>query len=280
MEYRLLDSGGRLKLEDAGGVRIVRPAQNAVWKQSLPPKEWAAAAGSFSRDQGGSGKWSWREGSPPSPSWTLDCGILKMLVKPTAFGHLGFFPEQAANWTWLRDTVKSLGEKTPCLNMFAYSGGSSLAMAAGGGDVCHVDAAAGMNEWARENLKLNPQIKPGIRWITEDVFKFTAREIRRGRKYSGIVLDPPSFGRGSKGEVWKIEDDFIKMLELCRGLLDTDNPFFLLASSHSTGFSPLSMGRCVASVFGAEGVVSGEMTVPEAGGRAYPGGFFARVLRR
>lgn len=277
MDYILLDTGNGKKLEQVGQYRLVRQALNAFWKPSLPDPEWADADGIFERNSSGGGKWTWKKGKEPLP-WSIQWGGLKMLIKPTNFGHLGFFAEQHENWEWLKKRISKMPGNVSALNMFAYSGGSSLAMAMAGAEVCHLDAAKGMNEWAKENLELNSQIPPKIRWITDDVTKFLQREIRRERKYNGIVLDPPSFGRGPQGQVWKIEESIIPLLELCSEIIDNKKPFFVLLSSHSQGFTPLALERVLLHVFGKGRVESGEMTVLEQNGNPFPAGTFARFV--
>ena len=227
-KYELLDSGNFCKLEQVGRYRLVRPALNAAWAPELGKAEWDAADAVFTRNSSGGGKWSFR--NPLPPEWTAKYGGLTMLVKPTNFGHLGFFAEQFANWERFRNFG---GKCREALNLFAYSGLGSLALAKGGARVCHLDAARGMIEWGKANLELNPDIPPRVRWIVDDVMKFVRREARRGAKYDLIALDPPSFGRGSSGQVWKIEDDLPKLISLCRELRDPERPFELVLSCHS-----------------------------------------------
>jgi 23S rRNA (cytosine1962-C5)-methyltransferase len=278
MKYQLLDSGNRLKLEQVGEFRLIRPALNAAWKPALPQAEWDRAAGVFERNSSGGGEWTWRHGGVPE-SWLCEWGGFKLNIKATNFGHLGFFAEQHDNWDWLRQTCRSFDKPCRTLNLFAYSGIASMAMAEAGAEVTHLDAARGMNDWGRENQAINPQVPDSIRWIADDVMKFTARELRRGNTYNGIVLDPPSFGRGSKGQVWKLEDGAIELLENCNALLDKSRPFFVLLSCHSPGFSPIVLERLLKDVISPDGKVrSGEMTVPDAGGNKLPAGIFASLI--
>ena len=192
-----------------------------------------------------------------------------MQIKPTGFGHLGFFAEQFRNWERFQ---KFAGAYPEALNLFAYSGLGSLALAKGGARVCHLDAARGMIEWGKENLALNPDIPPKVRWIVDDVNKFVRREVRRGARYNLIALDPPTFGRGSSGQLWKIEEDLPKLLDVCRELRDPARPFELVLSCHSPGFSVLVLERIVAQVFGRGEFESGEMFIPESTGRKLPAG--------
>ena len=279
--YRLLDSGNCKKLEQVGSCRIIRPALNAFWQPALPASEWAKADAEFKREAGGGGGlWNWKGKKPPE-EWAVTWGGIPLLIKPTHFGHLGFFAEQAVNWDWLRNCIGKMGGHARTLNLFAYSGGATLAMAQAGADTCHLDASAGIIEWAKRNQALGPELPGRIRWICDDAMKFVAREQRRNSRYNGIVLDPPSFGRGSQGQVWKIEEGIRSMLENCRAILDTDRPWFILLSCHSQGFSPISLGRCLAEVFpdAADLLEAGEMVIPEADSRRLlPAGMYARIF--
>ena len=276
--YGVLDSGACRKLEQAGPYRIIRPALNAFWKPSSPEAEWNSADATFERNSSGGGVWTWRREAPLE--WNLSWGGIQLLAKPTNFGHLGFFPEQATNWKWLRDTIGKMPKGASTLNLFAYSGGASVSMALAGAEVCHLDASRGIIEWAKRNQSLNKGSER-IRWICDDAMKFVQRDVRRGTKYNGIVLDPPSFGRGAQGQVWKIEDGIRELLQSCRSILDLENPHFILLSCHSQGFSPLSLARCLSEVFpeSAKEVEGGEMFVPEATGRVLPAGLYARLLQ-
>ncbi|MEA4862479.1 MAG: class I SAM-dependent methyltransferase [Victivallaceae bacterium] len=264
-EYRLLDSGGLRKLEQVGPYRLVRPSLNAFWRPALDEKEWLAADAELERDAKGNGHWHFRRELPQS--WTIRYAGFNLLVKPTAFGHLGFFAEQHSNWSWFEHVGNICA-----LNLFAYSGVGSLALARGGARVTHLDAAQGMVDWGRENLKINPEIPDRIRWIVDDVTAFCRREVRRGNRYNLIALDPPSFGRGNKGQVWKIEDDLIKLLELCLELAEPEKPLKIVLSAHSPGFSALVMRNMLADVFGSGEFAGTEMTVTDSTGRENPSG--------
>lgn len=273
-----MDSGNCRKLEQIGGYRLIRPAMNAFWKPSLPQSEWDLAVGVFERNSSGGGKWQWMRGGTPQ-QWPVLWGGFKLLVKPTAFGHIGFFAEQHENWEWIKNTIRSFQKPVKTLNLFAYSGVGSMAMAEAGADVCHLDAARGMIEWGKQNQLENEHVPNSIRWIADDVMKFINREIKREVKYNGIALDPPSFGRGPKGEVWKMEDTINELLEACKAVLDIDKPFFVVLSSHTPGFSPISLHRLLEFHFGAGEIDAGEMTIPEGdNGRMLPAGNFARIL--
>ena len=270
-EYLLLDSGNMRKLEQVGPYRLIRPALNAFWRPELPEAEWRAADAEFVRDSSGRGAWRNRERLPDR--WEARWGGFVMRIKPTGFGHLGFFAEQFRNW----ESFRQLGAGTDALNLFAYSGLGSLAMAAGGAAVRHLDAAKGMIEWGRENLALNPAVPDRISWIADDVNKFTLRELRRGRSYDLIALDPPTFGRGPSGQLWRIENDLPPLLERCFALRKPDRPFTLVLSCHSPGFSLLVLERLVRQAAGGSATfVAEEMFIPESTGRQLPSGIGLR----
>jgi 23S rRNA (cytosine1962-C5)-methyltransferase len=275
MEYRLLDSGNMQKLEQVGEYRLIRPALNAFWSPTLPQAEWNKAVGTFTRNSSGGGSWDWQKRLPES--WLVEWGGFKLIAKPTNFGHLGFFAEQYNNWDWFRKVIPQIPGQVNTLNLFAYSGVGSMAMAEGGATVTHLDAAKGMIEWGCQNQKINSNVPDKIRWIVDDVQKFVSREIRRGNKYSGIALDPPTFGRGSKGQVWKIEQHLQPLLQSCRELIDDSRTFFVALSCHSPGFSPIVLERLACEVFGDGEIESGEMTIPEETGRLLPAGIFVRL---
>jgi len=275
MKYELLDSGSLRKLEQVGEFRLVRPALNAFWRPALPKKEWDAADAVFTRDSSGGGRWSFSRQLPES--WLIEWGGFTLKVKPTGFGHLGFFAEQYRNWDYFRSPASGLGEGAKALNLFGYSGVGSMAMAEAGAAVCHLDASRGMIEWGQENLQYNSRVPSSIRWIADDVNKFTQRELRRGSQYNFIALDPPTFGRGSSGQVWKIEDDLPKLLDVCNQLREPGRPFTVILSCHSPGFSCLVMERLLEEACGRGGEYdSFEMTVPESTGRLLPAGISVR----
>jgi 23S rRNA (cytosine1962-C5)-methyltransferase len=235
----LVDSGNGRKLERFGPYLLSRPCSQAVWSPRLSDKEWDKADATFSREQ--ENKWTHKRSLPGT--WQIEVAGLLFKISPTDFGHLGIFPEQKPFWEWIQDTVKphaSASVKPRVLNLFAYSGGATLAAAKAGAAVCHLDASKGMVTWARENAALNRLEHAPIRWIVEDVKKFLVREQKRGSRYEGIILDPPSFGRGAKGEIFKIEDEIVNLLRDCRLLL-SEYPLFILFSCHTPGFTPLAM---------------------------------------
>lgn len=235
-DYELLDSGHGRKLERFGAVTLDRPCAQAVWRPRLTASAWASATAFFERE--GGNRWRGRERLPES--WVVRIGDLRLKLSATDFGHLGVFPEQRENWAWIERHLAVGSRASPppqALNLFAYSGAATLAAARAGAAVCHLDASRGMVAWARENAALNALQERPIRWIVDDCHKFLHREIRRGRRYDAIILDPPTFGRGQSGELYKIESDLAETLELCRKLL-SDAPRFVLLSAHTPGFSP------------------------------------------
>ena len=263
--YELLDSGDGRKLERFGSVVLARPASQAIWRPALPASAWRAAHASFDREEGN--RWQGREALPDH--WILEESGMRFHLSTTDFGHLGIFPEQRAQWRWLRETVRAAAARTPepprVLNLFAYSGGSSMAPAQGGARVTHLDASRGMVDWAAENARLNGLST--IRWIVDDAHKFLHRERRREHRYEGIILDPPTFGRGERGEMFKLERDLPDTLALCRDLL-SDKPLFLLLSAHTPGCSAQVLENVLRQALDGLGgtVESGEMLLTGAPG--------------
>lgn len=236
--YSLLDSGAGQKLERFGAYTLARPAAQAVWQRQHPDALWNKASALFTRD--GSNQWI---ANPPLPtSWHATIAEMTFKLSPTDFGHIGLFPEQRPLWRWLHNTITAAIQNRPSpprlLNLFAYTGGATIAAARAGATVCHVDASKPTVAWARDNASLNNLDNAPIRWITDDVTKFLQRELRRGQRYDIIILDPPTFGRGPNGELFKIEEQISPLLHQCCNLL-SDNPLALLFSCHTPGFSPL-----------------------------------------
>lgn len=274
MQYKLIDSGKGRKLERFGPYLIARPCAQAVWAPMLPEGEWKKADAQFTREP--DNRWVARQ--PLKESWTVEVAGLKFKLAQTDFGHLGIFPEQKPFWQWLQKIIRPQETPFKVLNLFAYSGGSTLAAAKAGAHVCHLDASKGMVAWARENAALNGLETVPVRWIIDDVTKFLQRELKRGSRYEGIILDPPSFGRGVHGEVFKIEEEIIPLLQSCRQLL-SEKPRFLLFSCHTPGFTPIAMHHLLAQALqGLPGKVdSGEMLLEgEMGVLSIPSGTFAR----
>ncbi len=236
-DYELLDAKSGEKLERWGKLILRRPDPQIVWdiKPEDMHKAWKTPDAHYFRSNTGGGHWEARGGMPDS--WTVDYKNLTFGIKMMGFKHTGLFPEQAANWDWFSDLIRKSGRKdVNVLNLFAYTGGATMAAAAAGAAVCHVDASKGMVSWAKENAKLSGLEQRPIRYIVDDVKKFTEREIRRGRRYDAVIMDPPSYGRGPSGEVWKIEDELFGLVELCMQVL-SDNPLFFLINSYTTGLS-------------------------------------------
>jgi 23S rRNA (cytosine1962-C5)-methyltransferase len=277
LPYKLIDSGFFQKLEQVGPYRIVRPSAQAVWAPRLDKPEWKADA-RFERYSGGDGKWTFFNDLPKS--WNISVPSGEMVVKPTDFGHLGIFAEQESNWSQLTQLVKASGNpEMNVLNLFAYTGGSTLAAARGGAKVVHLDASKTSVSWARENAEAAGLKDHPIRWITDDVSKFVSREVRRGSRYHGIILDPPSFGRGPKGEGWKIEDDLLGLLKDLRQILAEDFSFVLL-SAHSQGYTPLALENLLRDWRLTDvRFESKEMVVEDESGRPLPAGAGCLMVR-
>lgn len=276
MSYSLIDSGGRRKLERFGPVLLDRPSLQAVWRPKNETR-WKSKDAFFTRDT--RGEWRGIENLPQE--WEITVSGIRFLLRPTDFGHIGIFPEQRPFWHWMEKTVSrsfATRKTLKVLNLFAYSGGSTLACAKGGAEVTHLDASKKMVGWARENAALNSLADAPIRWIVDDVRKFLKREVKRGRKYDAVILDPPSFGRGVKGEVFKIEEDLLEILAGCRSLL-SDNPLFLFLTCHTPGYTPTVLKHLMEETLEGQGgkIDAGEMLLEgEEGVLPLPSGSFAR----
>ena len=233
-EYELLDCGSGEKLERWGDKLLVRPDPQAIWNTPRHHHGWKRPDGRYLRSSAGGG--SWEKGSLPG-QWQVRYKNLTFQVKPMNFKHTGLFPEQAVNWEFAQEQIKRAGRPVSVLNLFAYTGAASVACAAARASVCHVDAAKGIVQWARENARASGLEEAPIRWIVDDCAKFVEREIRRGRRYDAIIMDPPSYGRGPTGEVWKLEDNLYPFVELCAGVL-SDEPLFIIINSYTTGLAP------------------------------------------
>lgn len=279
--YRLLDSGNQMKLEQIGPYTLIRPAPQAVWAPRQPDPEWKRVDGVYVRSSDGGGAWEWKR--KVGREFDILFNHLSFRIKLTNFGHMGLFPEQADNWDWLRKVIRARMRRTNdrnlhVLNLFAYTGGSSLAASQAGAHVVHVDAAKGVVDWARKNAELCALNDRPIRWLVDDGLKFVKREERRHNAYQGIILDPPSFGRGPQGEVFKIENDLLPLLDACRAILAED-ALFVLYSCHTPGFTPLALENQIAALAPTTGrLESGEMVVSEYEGRPLPSGAYARWL--
>lgn len=236
-QFEVIDTSGGEKLERWGDIILTRPDPQVIW--NTPKGEvWRRTNARYLRSASGGGKWEIR--NMPREQWTISYKDLRFKISPTGFKHTGLFPEQAVNWDFMADKIRSAGREVSVLNLFAYTGGATLACTQAGAKVCHVDASKGMVAWARENAELSGLQEKPIRWIVDDCKKFVEREIRRGNRYDGIVMDPPSYGRGPGGEVWKLEDSIYDLVELCAQVL-SDDPLFFLLNSYTTGLSPSVM---------------------------------------
>lgn len=276
-DYRLIDASCGDKLEAWRNIKLVRPDPQIIWKT---PKgaEWNGADAVYHRSSKGGGEWEYRRKLPQS--WTVSYDKLTFIIRPTGFKHTGLFPEQAVNWDYMSDVIareKSVNadRQINVLNMFAYTGGATLACAAAGANVCHVDASKGMVQWARDNAAKSGLSEKPIRWIVDDCEKFVEREIRRGRKYDAVIMDPPSYGRGPSGEVWKLEDSIYDLVKLTSGVL-SDNPLFFILNSYTTGLSPSVMSYILGSILGKKfggSVSADEIGLPvEKSGMVLPAG--------
>lgn len=281
--YKILDCGDFHKLEQVGPYRLHRPAASAVWRPSLSKGEWQDHDALFERDRGGEGEWT-RKNKKMRDHWDVEIGDLKFRIRLTGFGHLGIFPEQQDNWAELQEIIsarKPKSDEFKVLNLFAYTGGSTLAAASAGASVVHLDASKTSVTWARENAEISGLSDKPVRWIVDDVQDFVSRELRRGSKYQGIILDPPSYGRGPKKQIWKIEDHLNPLLEQLSQLMADDFCFWLL-SSHSQGYTPIAhenqLRQAIGNRFGGE-YRSREMVLASANDQLLPSGSSTLFVR-
>ncbi len=279
-DYELLDSGNFEKLERFGRWVLRRPEPQAIWRPTRSEGEWRAADASFLRDARSEERGEWRL-SPTMPDrWTVDYAYkqmrLRMRLGLTSFKHVGIFPEQAANWNFIYDSCRAM--TTPhVLNLFAYTGGATLAARAGGADVTHVDSVKQVVTWSRENMELSGL--EGVRWIVEDALKFVQREVRRGNRYQGIILDPPAYGRGANGERWILEENIGEMLACCAELLEQKNAFLVL-NLYSMGLSSTLARTAVRQAFGVPQEEQwGELGFTDRDGKELPLGTYYRFKR-
>ena len=237
-DYELIDATGGNRLERWGDALLVRPDPQVVWKNERTSPLWAKADAVYHRSDKGGGRWEYRRRLPEK--WQIGWDNLRLVVSPTGFKHTGVFPEQAVNWAFYKKIIAAAGRPIRVLNLFGYTGGATLACAAAGASVCHVDASKGIVAWARENAAESRLADKPIRWIVDDCSKFVAREVRRGSRYDAIIMDPPSYGRGPGGEVWKLEDCIYDLIAQCAGVL-SGAPLFVAVNSYTTGLSPAVM---------------------------------------
>ena len=253
-DFRVLDAGGGMKLERWGEITLLRPDPQAVW-----PMGKADADAVYHRSSSGGGHWEFSRQLPES--WTITYGELRFVVRPTGFKHTGLFPEQAVNWDFMRGRIAGHKGRARVLNLFAYTGGATCACAAAGAEVAHVDAAKGMVAWARQNAAESGLASAPIRYLVDDCVKFVKRELRRGSRYDGILMDPPSYGRGPDGEMWKIEDSLFSLVADCAQLL-SDDPAFFLINSYTTGLAPSVLSDVLSVALPKGNVESGEVGLP------------------
>jgi 23S rRNA (cytosine1962-C5)-methyltransferase len=276
-DYGLVDSGNGKKLERYGPYRVVRPEPQCLWRPRLGQAEWDAADAVFDpTDEDEAGRW--RFSRPPKETWPLGWGDVTFQGRFTAFRHLAFFPEQAANWAWLNERLRGASGQPRVLNLFGYTGVASLVAAAAGAAVTHVDASKKAIGWARENAALSGLEAAPVRWICEDARKYVAREVRRGARYDGIILDPPKYGRGPTGEVWRLLEDLPALLAQCAELM-SEQPSFLILNAYAERISGLSLAGLMAEAMVGRGgqVDYGELALmEEAGDRGVGLSFFAR----
>lgn len=233
-DYEVIDTSNGEKLERWGDYVLLRPDPQVIWDTPKKDKKWKQLNGHYHRSTKGGGEWEFFN---LPEQWEIHYKELTFHLKPFSFKHTGLFPEQATNWDWFSDKIRKANRPVNVLNLFAYTGGATCAAANAGASVTHVDASKGMVTWAKENAVSSGLEEAPIRWIVDDCVKFVEREIRRGRKYDGIIMDPPSYGRGPKGEIWKIEEKIYPFIELCSQLL-SDDPLFFLVNSYTTGLQP------------------------------------------
>ena len=233
-DYKILDMADGQKLERWGDVILARPDPQIIWKEKTYPEKWKNINATYHRSKTGGGAWEYKKKMPNQ--WQIKYKELTFNIKPMGFKHTGLFPEQAVNWDWMMDKIKKANRDIKVLNLFAYTGGATVACAAAGASVCHVDSSKGMVTWAKENIASSGLAERPVRYIVDDVVKFVNREIRRGNKYDAIIMDPPSYGRGAIGEVLKFEDNIYDLVDLCTKVL-SDKPLFFLINSYTTGIS-------------------------------------------
>lgn len=233
-DYKILDMADGQKLERWGEIILARPDPQIIWKEKTYLEKWKNINATYHRSKTGGGAWEYKKKMPNQ--WQIKYKELTFNIKPMGFKHTGLFPEQAVNWDWMMDKIKKANRDIKVLNLFAYTGGATVACAAAGASVCHVDSSKGMVTWAKENIASSGLAERPVRYIVDDVVKFVNREIRRGNKYDAIIMDPPSYGRGANGEVWQFEDNIYDLVDLCTKVL-SDNPLFFLINSYTTGIS-------------------------------------------
>lgn len=259
-DYSIIATGDGMKLERWDDVYLLRPDPQVIWPERIQMSAYKSLNAIYNRSESGGGGWKILKKMPQE--WTVSYGDLNFLVKPMGFKHTGLFPEQAVNWDRMRELISNAGRPVNVLNLFAYTGGATVACLAAGASVCHVDASKGMVERAGENVRLSGLKDKPVRFIIDDCKKFVQREIRRGRKYDAIIMDPPSYGRGPNGEMWKIESELYPLVELCTEVL-SDNPLFFLINSYTTGLQPMVLKNILTLTVGSK--FPGEVEAYEVG---------------
>ena len=275
-DYEILDMANGEKLERWGNYILVRPDPQIIWKNASFPGKWKTANATYKRSKSGGGAWNYKAKLPDS--WQIKYKNLCFNIKPMGFKHTGLFPEQAVNWDWMMDKIKSAKRPIKVLNLFAYTGGATVACLSAGASVCHVDSSKGMVAWAKENVISSKLQDRPVRYIVDDVIKFVQREIRRGNTYDAIIMDPPSYGRGTSGEVWQFEENIYGLIELCTKVL-TPNPLFFLVNSYTTGISAEVLSNILKMNLGKyHGKISaGEIGLPMSGSNlVLPCGIFGK----
>jgi len=277
-DYTLLDAGGGEKLEKWGDVTVIRPDPQAFWPRS-DKADWSNPDMYYHRSKSGGGSWEVFERNKTPEAWQIGYNGLKFHIRPTGFKHMGLFPEQAVNWQWLGERLQNSKTVPKVLNLFAYTGGATLACLQAGASVTHIDAAKGMNRWAKDNISLSNLSSKPHRIMEDDALKFVQREARRNSRYDGIIMDPPVFGRGPGGEMWKLEERLYELVEACTHIL-SDKPKFILINAYTAGFSPTVYGNILSIVTGKRGL-GGRVSVGEIGlaaksGVTLPCGMYAR----
>lgn len=259
-DYEILDMANGEKLERWKNIVLVRPDPQIIWKNKSFPNKWEDVNARYIRSSTGGGNWDFNKKVPAN--WQIKYKDLTFNIKPMGFKHTGLFPEQAVNWDWMIDKIKHAGREIKVLNLFAYTGGATVACSYAGASVCHVDSSKGMVTWAKENIISSGLEKNPVRYIIDDVVKFVNREIRRENKYDAIIMDPPSYGRGTNGEVWKFEENIADLVELCTKVL-SDKPLFFLINSYTTGISSTVLENILKLNIKAKGKLSsGELGLP------------------
>lgn len=279
-DYELLDCAEGEKLERWGDIILRRPDPQVIWKEKSNPSLWDKADAHYHRSRSGGGEWEFYKKLPDG--WKISYRDLTFNVKPTGFKHTGLFPEQAANWDFIDEKIRNAGRDIKVLNLFAYTGGATLAAAAAGASVCHVDAAKGMVTWAKDNASASNLREKPVRYIVDDVIKFVQREHRRGNKYDAIIMDPPSYGRGPNGEVWKLENELYGLISSCIDIL-SDDPLFMIVNSYTSGVSSTIISNLISLTvkkkFGGI-VTNDEIAIPiKASGLCLPCGAATRWVK-